>query len=173
MIRIDLTPEQLTLGARAGVDRHISAILNKNRRVADMNYMVPGTWEKDVIGAMAEMAVSYYFNLAWTGAARLDAVDVGDCIQVRAIQEANHRLIIRPGDKHLHLPYVLALYERPRSFVLLGWIFGHDGKRIGTFDSPNERDECHWVTQQQLRPIDELFTVMFKTNAAQTQAKAG
>lgn len=171
MIRVELTTRDLLVAANVGIARHIRAIQDNMGAVAGVNFMKPGTWESDIIGAMAELAVSYHFNLCWSGGGGMEFPDVGNCIEVRSIQDPGHRLIVRGTDRYLHLPYVLALYEIPRHFRLLGWIFGNDAKRIGSIESPNERAAAFWVEQKQLRPIDDLLKVLFARQPV--HAKAG
>jgi hypothetical protein len=53
-------------------------------------------------------------------------------------------------------PYVL-VHANPPRFKLVGWILGRDGWAIG---QPNEKTGLHFVTEQQLRPVVELLTVL-------------
>jgi hypothetical protein len=112
-------------------------------------------FDNHVISAMAEYAVSKAFNLHWSLEEKFGH-DVGGVLEVRCRRVGSGRdLGFRNCDKPQR-PYVL-VHANPPRFKLVGWILGRDGWAIG---QPNEKTGLHFVTEQQLRPVVELLTVL-------------
>lgn len=118
---------------------------------------------RDLEGALAELAVSKAFNLPWTGRFypiqtwdkwKHEGNDVGK-LEIRSTDRSNGRLICHPNDKD-DSPYLLVLSHDSPFFHLVGWVFGKDAKN-SLYWRTNVPKPCYMVPQENLKSISSLI----------------
>lgn len=117
--------------ARRAAER-TAADVQANQRTDSPAYQSPdyqSKWEldrfqADYMGALAEIAVANLLGLEWGGFQR-DAVDVGDCIEVRRLNHPSNGLLIRPKDIEderieIHVP--VFIFPDETTIDVCGWV---------------------------------------------------
>lgn len=122
--------------------------------------------DRDVEGALAELAVSRALNLPWDGkwlpipvwdTWKHEGNDVGR-LEIRSTALSTGRLILHPSDKD-HSPYLLVLSHAKPTFKMVGWILGKEGKQ-DKYWRDNVPRPCYMVRQEDLRNMDDLMKEM-------------
>lgn len=110
-----------------------------------------------VIGCLGELAFAKAMNRFWSGAGDhyYEDSDVGR-YQIRATTYATGRLLIRPNETHLDVPWVLVVQMSPTRWRIAGWLYGREAHRPEYLDSPAGRPAAYFVPQHRLRPISSL-----------------
>lgn len=156
-VTIELSHEELLTAAMVGVRRQVSAMRDRREENWDN---ADNPFEIHILGCMGELAAAKHYNLFWPDAVgSVRSHDVGGMLEVRT--RRGGAMFIR----HTHKPgkpYLLIHTELPRAplFHFVGWIFGRDGWSIGKPCNGNAK--LHIVEPSQLRPLDELFPVLFQ-----------
>ena len=115
--------------------------------------------ERYWLGTFGEFAAASYFGLEWTGAYERGRIDVGDCMEVRAIGKPWLKLIVHPADLPI-LPCVLVHVDLPHC-VLKGWDWGTAIQRPRFWCDPSRKDRwAFFYPQKLLRPIGELCAII-------------
>lgn len=111
--------------------------------------------DQDCRGAAAEIAVSRYFNLCWTGCGKGSEglFDVGNCLQVRSVSDSFRGLLVRPRDV-LHHPCVLVQVDADYTCTLLGWEYQETVKKNGWKLDPNSTKPCWILGRGKLKALD-------------------
>ena len=121
--------------------------------------------EREILGAHGEYATSIGVNLYWRptiGDRR--GVDVGGLVEVRATDLVNGRLVVKPDDKDY--PFVLAIGDtRRRMFDIVGWMDAAQAKANYPL-TQGQFDPCHYVPQDDLRPMEELLVLIHRAPPA-------
>lgn len=148
---VTLTWPDLRTAAYLGIDRWIRNLANGRRdRYGD------GTgqdWRAHVVGAWGECAVAQATDHYWTerGAPDRGAPDVGP-FHVRTAPDPRHCLILHDRDDDGAV-FVLALAVTLPTVDIVGWCYGHEGKR-----REHWRDDvpvpAYFVPRSLLRPLD-------------------
>jgi hypothetical protein len=150
----DLNWMDITAAAMVGVLRQI-----KHRSRGDKhrwNAPLAGGWDRDIESSCAEKYVAKNLGLYWfdCGESAGCETDVGP-YQVRHTCLPNGRLTLHPEDKD-HEAFILVIGRAP-TFEMIGWCFGHEGKRNEYWEDPSNSDRpAFYVPRQVLRPISEL-----------------
>jgi hypothetical protein len=112
----------------------------------------------NIRGAQSEFAASIALNLYWRpsiGDRRQP--DVGGYVEVRSIEEQNHRLVVKKSDLlkcHPSTPFVLVYTTWSEQFVVIGWCAAGRALEVG---EPNtDRDPLYFVNQASLEHLDLL-----------------
>lgn len=124
-------------------------------------------YDRDVVGSQAELAAAKALNLYWSGIEGVNAPDVGFKVQIRAVTEKTHKLMLQPRDKDDE-PFV-CVYCRPPRFALMGWIFARDGKLEkywGEFGAPGR--PAFFIPRSDFRPMPELCAWLVESSGAAT-----
>jgi hypothetical protein len=142
---------EMLSAAMVGVMRQI-----KHRRNGDAhrwNTPLAGGWERDVESACAEKFAAKRLGLYWFDG--LDgATDVGPH-QVRHTSLPDGRLMLHPDDADDEA-FILVIGRAP-AFELIGWCFGHEGKRPEYWEDPSDTNRwAFFVPRRALHPMDEL-----------------
>lgn len=117
------------------------------------------SWETDIVGCQAELAVASYLNLFWCGTLNeFSAKDVGGIVEVRSVRNEKRRLILHPDDGDDD-PFVLVC-ANPPNFVLMGWIVAKQGKRQEFWQDPVGGRAAFFVPQDQLSAVHSLRDVV-------------
>ena len=160
---VTLTPAEFLLAWMTGGMRCGAALRNGTKPAwgssGDFDAERAG---KDIIGALAEAAISKEFNLYWDPAVgETNRVDVGGKVEVRSVSAPTYHLIFHRKDKP-HMPYVL-VYPAGFDIHLLGWMYGRDGMQEKYWRDPRNGRPQFYVPQSDLRPMpllhDELAQV--------------
>jgi len=157
-IAIKLTEGQISMASHIGVMRRISNL----RRSTPPKHGAgngEGSWEIDINGCCAELAVACYLNLFWCGSLNdYAARDVGGLVDVRSTMKPDRRLPLHPDDLD-SVPFVLA-WPRPPLFSvydLVGWTLARDGKRQEFWCDPtNNGRPAFFVPKNVLHPMPAL-----------------
>lgn len=124
MISILLTPDEAHLAAsHAILRRHRKWCGERNDRAQNSR----SSFDNEVCGAMAEIAVCKHKNVFWSGAAGLRAKDGGD-VEVRwTHHEGTGGLIVYPQDGN---DSVFVLCDGYNPINLVGWLRGKAAKQM-------------------------------------------
>jgi hypothetical protein len=155
MITITLSTEELLRGAAYGAAQFLSSIGRVGRNQQDT---AKNGWGDSIVGCIAELAVSNYFGLEYSGCINKfkSRPDVG-IFEVRSTPRNDGRLIIRDCDDQDDTIYILVrCYDYPRIY-LAGWLEGKNCiKREWLKSYTNERDPAYFVPNHVLKPMEEL-----------------
>ena len=140
----------------------LRVVLNRHNRNEEPYGMIAGGdyFGADCHACGAEMAAAKYLDRYWTPVAdkaKKVPYDVGVLtgVQVRHTQLPDGRLLLHPEDSDWDT-FVLVTGKLP-TFVLVGWIYGVDGKKLEWWADPNGNRPCYFVPQSALRPVEELL----------------
>ena len=146
--QVTLTWPEVVLATNAGTMRRISAL--KSGRVDLQPDACPPSWDRDINGALAELAVAKWAGVFWSGTiGRIDLPDVGR-LEVRSKVKDGDRLVIRPDDKDESI-YVSVLVQAPMCW-LCGWLRAREARRPEWLLTQGR----HFVRDQFLHPMSEL-----------------
>jgi len=120
----------------------------------------------DITGARAEQTNARYLNLYWTGIYRGDKKkttrDVGDLLQVRAVDDPRLGLLVRPTDDD-NDPFVGVYVEERAGKIICwqrGWEYAAIAKRLGTLRD-KYTDKPYWTMPwEYLRPMPKIFSLI-------------
>jgi hypothetical protein len=127
---------EIILGANAGVMRRVNAV--RNRREEPYGERPTASWNHDINGALAEIALAKKRDIFWCGAVgRIALPDVGP-LQVRSKTALVERLVVLESDDGSRA-FVSVFVDLPIC-RLCGWMLGKDAKR----------DE--WIVRDPLNP---------------------
>jgi hypothetical protein len=152
---VTLTSAEIMQAAMVGSMRQATN-LRDGRRDAD-GFEGEG-WSEHIEGAAGECAVAKALGVFWSG--RLGILHEGDVrrIEVRTRSREDYQLILKrrdPDDRQ----YVLVRGKCP-SFTLVGWCWGHEGKRDEYWADPAGKNgksrPNYFVPDCALRPMSEL-----------------
>ena len=137
--------------AMVGVMRQI-----KHRSRGDKhkwNAPLAGGWDRDIESACAEKFAAKQLGLHWFDGTD-GKTDVGPH-QVRHTPLPDGRLMLHPEDKDDEA-FILVIGRVP-AFDLIGWCFGHEGKRQDYWEDPTHDDRAaFFVPRKVLHRMDEL-----------------
>jgi hypothetical protein len=141
-----LTGAQISMASHIAVMRRIS---NEQGKIAPKHGAPTGkgSWEMDIKGCGAELAVALYVNLVWCGTVgRFRQRDVGGLVEVRSTTETRYSLRIDPDDAD-DAPFVLVWpRDSIREYDLVGWCLGHEAKQQKWWDVKARKSEpAFWV----------------------------
>lgn len=148
-----LSPDELYVGAMAGVHRRISCIRSGS---PDGHYEHnQDAWATDIEGALRELALAKHTGRWWTGlefkgGGTTKAGDVGE-LQVRGTDHNSGHLLIYDDDPDT-APFVLVIGVAPR-YRIVGQIFGGEGKQQRWWREDGVRYPAFWVPQEVLRDV--------------------
>lgn len=112
--------------------------------------------ETDIVGAMAELAVSRYLNRHWAPAVEGPDTNVGDvgAYQVKAIIDPARNLLLRKTDR-VDMVYVLCLVALD-GVRLLGWAPGEEVKIDQWWRTEGMSKPCYCFPQSDLHTMATL-----------------
>lgn len=124
MIKIHLTPDEVHLAAsHAILRRHKKYSCNRQDREQNQR----SSYDDEVMGATAELAICKYKNIFWSGATGIKAKDGGKQIEVRwTHHEGYGGLIVYSNDDDNSI-FVLCDGYAP-TINIIGWLRGKDAK---------------------------------------------
>lgn len=143
-MELKLSEAEIFMGALAGVTRCI-----KGMRSLDDRYGVDRTWDIDIEGCLAEMALAKFLNLYWRGINKVKGTDVGEKTECRSTSYLNGRLILHEDDdddtRYWLVTGVLGHYH------IRGWILGCNGKAERFWQDPTGKNRwAFFVPQNEL-----------------------
>ena len=145
-----LTRTEVLMGAQVGVMRRIASYL----KLRDNNRDPKGdelTWDRDIEGALGELAFCKWADIHWTGSINtFHDPDAGVDIQVRTTKLSSGCLIVRADDKRED-KYVLVTGIHP-TYQIRGWVYGHEAQKPEFVRD----DESWFVPITKLRPLESL-----------------
>lgn len=154
MIVVELNWAEVLLGAMAGVVRAISE-LREGRDFDRYGDYGGGVWERNVQGCCAEKACAKKFDRYHYDGGK-NRYDFGQH-QARHTVYPDGKLVLHHSDNDED-PFVLVTGRAP-IFNLVGWLFGHEGKKPEYWD-PKAKAPAFFVPQSKpLRPIEELLAI--------------
>lgn len=152
MTEVRLTWPEIILAASIGTMRRINAV--RKSREEPFGERPKASWNDDINGALAEMALAKHQNIFWSGTVgRVDLPDVGP-LQVRSKTEPDHRLVVTARDKDEDI-FVSILVDLPMC-RLCGWMRGRDAKRAEWIVPDPNKPIRHFVPNRLLEPMDTL-----------------
>lgn len=132
-MQITLTPNEMMIAGIVGLRRRIVAITGDLRERVELESTRGNEFDKDVIGAMAEMAVGRGLNLHWSVTSfGVDVGSVSEGVEVRCrrVGGSGLDLAFRKSDTSQR-PYVLVHADVP-VFTLVGWLYLREAAAAGT-----------------------------------------
>lgn len=108
-------------------------------------------------GVLGEMAVAKALDLFWMGNVGQHGItDVGgdNGVDVRTRTQLNHNLILHQADDDNKI-FVGAIVHDPTEVRLIGWCYGHEGKRPEHWQTFTGRP-CYFVPNDKLNPVEGL-----------------
>ena len=148
--RISLTTEEIELGASAGVRRRIRRIEEGRKDFVS----TPDGFQRDIDGALAELAFAKALGLFWGGLGGRGAADVGRDFEIRTSHNQGASMIVRDYDSDA-ARFVLIL-GGSQDFEVVGWMFGRECKSSEWLRRPNAETAAFFVPQDALRPMWEI-----------------
>jgi len=153
-VTIKLGYGQLSMASHVAVMRRASNML---KQIAPKHGATngEGSWEIDINGCCAELAVARYLNLFWCGALNnFRARDVGGLVDVRSRSKHHYQLILHPDDPD-DVPFVL-VWAHPPDFELTGWLLAREGKQQEFWSDPAGGRPAFFVPKERLHPMAAL-----------------
>jgi len=150
---ITLDEKELVAAATVGVLRCITHLV----RGDTMKHRGTRDWTLDIEGACAECAAAKGLGVYWDGMGL-----TGDVrgVEVRHTQRPDGHLLLHDGDDQGEKPYLLVTGSAP-TYVLRGWVWGHEGKRpVYCAGPPRLRTPGYMVPQAALRPFATLLALV-------------
>jgi hypothetical protein len=156
-----LTDEDIRLATDAGKNRNLV-----NRKAGRSSVIVVGTSiDSDIQGARAEMAVSKFFGIPWTGKffeneewqkwKKSGGHDVGP-LEVRSTTYKYGHLPMFKDDLD-DAPYILVVVHDECTYEIIGWCWGWEGRQPGFWADPGRHGRAYFcVPRRILRSIEEL-----------------
>jgi hypothetical protein len=112
-------------------------------------------WQRQIAGALAEVAVAKHFGRYWNGCCGVSAQDVIG-LEVRYSRLDNSCLLIKKNDRPDDR-FVLVTGLAPEGFAFRGWLYAREGQLPKYWE---DRSGCNrpafFVPQSVLRPMEEL-----------------
>jgi hypothetical protein len=152
LLDVRLPIGELQRAGHHGLTRHARALYNRN---APAHGVAVDDWRAHVLGAWGECVVARVTDHYWPTDVGPDrgSPDVGPW-HVRTRAHADDELIIRERDADGG-PFVLVVLVRLPVFRIVGWCYGHEGKRAEWWtDHGNGRPPAYFVPHTPLRPFD-------------------
>lgn len=148
MIQIILTPSEMLLGAHGGIMRQVENV--KNGKKQRFGATSDSDWQRNIEGALGEMALAKYFNIYWSGKGVMGAGDVDDH-EVRTSHYDTARLILHPDDKDNKKYWLVTGING--TYMIRGWILGIRGKQQQYWDDPLNGRPAFFVPQKDLHSL--------------------
>jgi len=147
VIIIELTPPEILEAALVGILRRLQ---RKKLRQDKRDQTNPGKdtgWQRDIEGALSEMAVAKHLGKYWSRGSYKEADVEG--LEIRTTQHPNGRLLIREKDSpDAKYYFVRGLEGR---YELCGWIYGRDAKVEKYLEDPvGNRPKAYFVPETEL-----------------------
>jgi hypothetical protein len=171
-VDITLCSSELMQAAQVGSMRRISSLKNGLKDKPYSKFIVPG-WAMDIDGAAAEMAVSKYLHLYWSGHVNnFTGDDVQGGRQVRSTGYEDGKLIVRPADSDDALFILVVAY--PPVYSIRGGILGRDAKVDKYWRDPGNGDApAWWVPQDALSELlDEYGSSLWPSRTQEIRRSA-
>lgn len=150
-VEITLSWHEAAMASEVGRLRQLASV--KAGRVDQHGFIGDG-WSEHIEGACGELAVAKALNVYWDGS--VDAFKRDDLpgLQIRTRSQHAWDLIVRPNDAD-RSAWMLVTGRCP-SYVVRGWIYGHEAKRPDWLRTHGGRPPAYFVPSVSLRPIAEL-----------------
>lgn len=170
-VEVTLSFPQIILAGNGGVLRQVNA-LRKRLHDPDAHHRDPQ--ESHVSGAQAEYAVSVWLNVPWdptVGICWAGEVDGDvDGIEVRSTFHSRGCLPIHDYSFDGR-PYVLVRTHRAPTYVLVGWLWGAEGKDPARW-RPDLPRPCFLNPADALHPMDTLPGYQSRMSSRSSSAAA-
>ncbi len=150
-MKIKLTEFECRMAITIAVERCINSTFDG--RKDNHGYDGSDSWDVNIEGACAELAVAKAINKYWPGGVNtFKAPDLED-IQVRWTPRKDGHLIVRKGDPD-NDKFVLVIGKMP-DYEVVGWIKGSDAKQERYLKNWGGRVPCYGVPQINLKPLNK------------------
>lgn len=153
-ITIRLEPKEFAVAVQAGVQRRLEAVAHCQQPY----HAAEESFDPDILGAVGEAALARWLDVYWAPG-RLGELDVVSC-EVRSTNRGDGCLILHPSDDD-DRAYVLALVRAQYRVVLVGWLYGSDGKDKKRYWRSDVRAPAFFVPQDQLLPMKGLKKIVW------------
>ncbi|MGY3130081.1 hypothetical protein ACVWZM_000763 [Bradyrhizobium sp. USDA 4501] len=152
MIPVELSWSEVWFAINAGVMRRLNAVRNGRKELYQVH--AAASWNEDINGCIAELALAKYLGVFWSGTVgRIDLPDVGR-LEVRSKIETQHRLVVRKSDDDAKL-CVSVLVGIP-TCQLCGWMLAQDAKRSEWLLADPGKPDRFFVPNAELHPVETL-----------------
>lgn len=142
---------EVEIAAQVGLQRNIEGIKNRGDHKVE-GISRGGGWDGNIMGAMAEMVLSKFFNVYWTGKGNYGGADVGATYEVRSKDYHGAGLRMHKSDlKKKDSPFFL-ITGLNGVHVIHGWIYPVDGIKEEWFgDHAKTGKPFYQVPQSELK----------------------
>lgn len=154
-VSIDTIEFKTAIGVAA--DRAIQSITRNNKdSLSKKNWLDNLTTH--IVGCIGELAVAKVLNITWNrsvGTYKSQA-DLGGRLEVRHRSNPEFQLIIRDNDKDDSI-YILSRGMPPGAIEIVGWIYGHMGKKEEYKKDPGGYGRpAYFIPDNVLQPMESL-----------------
>lgn len=157
--RLTLTYHEVTHAATVGLARHWSALKRSLRETNGSERA--NHWFTHQLGAIGELAVAKALSVHWSGnvgkEGRPDIVYKGLSIEVRAVTDPRHRLIVHPEDQADF--FVLTVLDELPCVKIAGAISAAGAKTAEFWQDPQGGRPAFFVPAQALSSLHILQPV--------------
>jgi len=151
-MRVTLTWYEAAMASEIGRLRQLSSI---KRQSPDAHGFEGVGWNEHIEGACGELAVAKLLGVYWDGSVDTFARNDLPGLQVRTRSSHGWDLIVRQDDADA-TRWVLVTGRCP-TFLVRGWIFGHEAKRPQWLRTHGDRPGAYFVPKEHLRPMEALM----------------
>ncbi len=158
-VQITLSQTELLIAGMQGLFRRLKAIeKQRDNQGVPFNQL----WESDIIGSMGEMVIAKWLDKFWSPqVGELDS-ETGDVagLQVRTTGYRDGHLWMSKHDNPDHI-FVLVRGDNSvkQSWWIVGWVYGHEGKKEEYWSSKLRNQYAYWIPQNVLHPIEHIPTI--------------
>ena len=158
-VQITLSQTELLTAGMQGLFRRLKAIeKQRDNQGVPFNQL----WESDIIGSMGEMVIAKWLDKFWSPqVGELDS-ETGDVagLQVRTTGYRDGHLWMSKHDNPDHI-FVLVRGDNSvkQSWWIVGWVYGHEGKKEEYWSSKLRNRYAYWIPQSVLHPIEHIPTI--------------
>lgn len=162
-MQILLSPEDVSLADSIAQKRQSAA--EAKGRISGNGGATRGTvaLQNHILGARCELAAKRYLDpVDWNSYSEFvsnNLPDLSTFIDVKGIAKPTHRAILQRNDRD-DWAYLLVSSHAHPSYLIMGWVYGHEAKRPEFWQDPAGGRPAYFVNSQILRQPSELLGIV-------------
>lgn len=162
--KIRLTYHEVTHASTVGLARHWSALKRSLRETNGSERA--NHWFTHQLGAIGELAVAKALSVHWAGnvgkEGRPDIVYNGFSIEVRAVTDPSHRLIVHPEDQADF--FILTVLDELPFVTIAGVLSASDAKKKEYWHDPQGGRPAFFIPRGSLRSLSIFRSIPAAAN---------
>jgi len=164
IMQIDLTWPEIRTATEVAVHRQMYDFAKGMKHHHGLNAAFFDSFGINIRGCVAEIATAKALGVYWTGLGGFGLPDVGAGIEVRAISNPGHRLIMHDDDPDEYIGVLAYVGDDPKKVRILGWLPASDCKKKEFLKDPVGGREAYFIPQTALRDISSLSEYLGRKN---------